>query len=374
MGNSNGIISTDLSGISIGGDISEVLQEQSLDLGTLCKSDKVNMWSKNKPIKYASWTGKGTGQADSDGNPYGIYRPSGDSLPSVAASPIYWVKPTGGSSSPYRALDFDGYNHDCECPWNILLPESPFPKGITGAVVKFLDSGQAVPTGNVSINDLYSGKYFCVCIESGQSLYYKTLASGASTLNISACPAYTQTAAGSSITISCGMSSKQIGDPTNYQDWVSAGIDATFYSLSYPGHTYSVPIQLADAVVPGFTLVPEFPNNLRIFNMTQVANPTSGEMAATGAWRNGMVPETGVFYTLASVTYWGIDAETGDRISEVTVPYADLPVSGTFLPTTISRVDWTETQGAPITFRCSIMNPVGGSVEWHYKMNYVLDE
>lgn len=232
MGHNNGIISTSGSGISVLADIAEVLGVGSGDVGTLCKSNSVNMWSKYKPIKYASWVTNGGGSVDSDGNPYGINRPQHDDIQQIASSQISWVKPTGGSSSPYRVLDFDGYNHNCECPWIIQMPPVNLPKWTQTSTmsVKFLDKGGLLPTNNVSIGDLYPGKYFCVFING----YYKTLGSGDSTLNISGCPAYRYAQAGSTLTIMCAMCSEQIGDPTDYTDWQNGGVDAMFYSLASP--------------------------------------------------------------------------------------------------------------------------------------------
>lgn len=233
MAHNNGIITTTGSGISVTADIAEVLNESSSDVGVLCRSDNINMWSKAKPIKYSSWTDNGGGEEDSDGNPYGIHRPQHDDITQIAEQVIAHVKPTGGSASPYRVLDFDGYNHNCVCPWSIVMPSGNFPVGSNTAVVKFLDAGASVPTGNVSIDDLYDDLYFCVNIGG----YYKTLGVGDSTLNISECPAYKYAAAGDVLTILCAMSSRQLGDPTDYTDWANGGVDAMFYSLSYPGHS-----------------------------------------------------------------------------------------------------------------------------------------
>lgn len=50
MSHSNGIISAP---VSID-DIKSVLGESSNDLGTLCKSSAINMWSKKKPVRLAT--------------------------------------------------------------------------------------------------------------------------------------------------------------------------------------------------------------------------------------------------------------------------------------------------------------------------------
>lgn len=225
MAHNNGIITTTGSGISIIADISEVLNVASGDDGVLCRSDNVNMWAKYKPIKYASWVDNGGGEVDSDGNPYGIYRPSHDDIEIAVDGPIYWVKPTGGAASPYRVLDFNGYNHNCECPWVLEMPPINLPKWTqtTGMVIKFLNKGQALPTNNVSISDLYGGLYFCVEVGG----YFKTLdfENGESTLSLSDCPPYMAAGVGQKLTFRCAMSSEE------YTTWQSGGIDSMFYGI-----------------------------------------------------------------------------------------------------------------------------------------------
>ena len=48
MANVGGLISAP---ISINADIAKVLGSSSYDLGTLCKSSAINMWSRKKPIQ-----------------------------------------------------------------------------------------------------------------------------------------------------------------------------------------------------------------------------------------------------------------------------------------------------------------------------------
>lgn len=275
MAHNNGIITTEGSGISVTADVAAVLNVASSDVGVLCRSNNINMWSKAKPIKYPSWIDNGGGEEDIDGNPYGIYRPKHDDIAQIAEQQITHVKPTGGSASPYRVLDFNNYNHNCECPWSILMPSGSFPLGNTGAVVKFLDGGQALPAGNVSIDDLYEDLYFCVNIGG----YYKTLGVGDSTLNISECPAYKNASSGDVLTILCAMSSRQLGDPTDYTDWANGGVDAMFYSLSYPGHICKSIITLYTPAqnTRGFTLLGLTTADARLLTPNATTNYIDGE-------------------------------------------------------------------------------------------------
>lgn len=298
MGNSNGIISKTSSGISLTADIEYVLQESTSDLGALCTSDNINMWSKAKPIKYASWVSNGGGTVDSDGNPYGLIRPSHDDISQLDSANISYQKPTGGASSPYRALDFDGYDHNCECPWNIVMPPSgSFPLNQSGAVVKFQSKGNLLHSGNVTFADLYAGKYFCVCIGvNGATTYYKTLgANEFASLNFADCPAYANATAGTVLTIRCAMSSKQ------YSSWQNGGVDAMFYSLSYPGLSTISTLTLYTPAsnTYGFTLAGDFAgynHDRRLITLNNTTNYVGGEF-------NNAASQTGrldYIYTLAS--------------------------------------------------------------------------
>ena len=271
MAHDNGIISTTGSGVSLLGDIQTVLGESANSLGNLCKSSHINMWSRIKPIKYASWTTNNGGATDSDGNPYGIEVPSSGSVLDCAEYLLTHVKPTGGSSSPYRALDFNGYNHNCYCPWNILMPSGELVKKSTNAAacVKFQRLSN-LPTGNIQISDLYPGKYFCVCVNG----YYKTLANDESTLTFAGtnCPGFDNANIGSTITIKCGMASAQI------TEW-TAQPEKTFYSLSYDGHVAVSTVTLVAPLenVPSFVilgLATADTRNLRLNSTTTNNNGT----------------------------------------------------------------------------------------------------
>lgn len=94
-------------------DVHDTLGDSSYDLGTLCKSSKINPWSKYKPIACAdSYWPQGA-----DGN-YGLTPKVLSSRSNVAT--VYdgvnngwtYTKPTGGASSPFRLGDFRGYYHD----------------------------------------------------------------------------------------------------------------------------------------------------------------------------------------------------------------------------------------------------------------------
>lgn len=98
--------------------VRQVLSETSNDVGTLCSSNRINMWAKYKPIRYPSVKRltdiqrKGT-----DGN-RGFSIPTKQTI--LAVMDCYdgdmngweYLKPTGGSTAPYRLGDFENYNSD----------------------------------------------------------------------------------------------------------------------------------------------------------------------------------------------------------------------------------------------------------------------
>lgn len=94
-------------------DVKETLGESTYDLGKLCKSSKINPWSKYKPVSCknpANWP------AGTDGN-YGLTPKILGSASEVVD--VYdgenngwtYTPPSGGENSPYRLGDFCNYQH-----------------------------------------------------------------------------------------------------------------------------------------------------------------------------------------------------------------------------------------------------------------------
>lgn len=93
---------------------------RKVDLGRLCIHPNINKWSKWKPVRYSSVTPITEAQLKSTN--YGIgdlrFVPEVDILAQTKTgvpTPIY-LKPSGGSGSPYRLTDFAGYNHYAVTP------------------------------------------------------------------------------------------------------------------------------------------------------------------------------------------------------------------------------------------------------------------
>lgn len=113
MANSSGTISSPVRQLT---DVKAVLGESVNTLSGLCKSTKINKWAKYKPVVYASNTPDRSGTAWWHGtnrncsltiNTY----TNCSTLKSGYSSNYGYVKPSGGSASPYRLYDFAGYNH-----------------------------------------------------------------------------------------------------------------------------------------------------------------------------------------------------------------------------------------------------------------------
>lgn len=106
------------------GDIADALGVDSLDLGTLCTSEKVNKFSKHKPIRFNKWgilsdaefKGMSTDAAENIYYGIKIKGPTsaelGPSLVEIHDTTFEYIRPEGGSDSPFRMLDFDGYKHN----------------------------------------------------------------------------------------------------------------------------------------------------------------------------------------------------------------------------------------------------------------------
>lgn len=125
MGVSNGKITAP---VSIG-DVSTALGVGNYDLGYLCKNThgKTNMWSKKKPVKWAQlapasnveWWKATNGR-------YGFIFPSTTVVITNQNDDGVWTydPPIGGDASPFRLLDFEGYNHNASFNWLVLsVPE-----------------------------------------------------------------------------------------------------------------------------------------------------------------------------------------------------------------------------------------------------------
>lgn len=98
-------------------DVKSVLGESSNDIATLCKSANINMFSRYKPVSYPKLFDVTDAERKSIG--HGISPTtktstslSGEFIKQAAQLNWNYTKPSGGSSSPYRLGDFNGYYQD----------------------------------------------------------------------------------------------------------------------------------------------------------------------------------------------------------------------------------------------------------------------
>lgn len=141
--------------------VASAIGEGSNDVGTLCKSSKINKWSKYKPISlpylntdglpnwYKGLDGK-CGMAIPIYNSAGAITTQGTFLYDLKNHIVNWVynKPTGGELSPYRLGDFRGYNHNAVHPISIIETANIFLNSPGDWFEIFVD--MAVPPGSTS--------------------------------------------------------------------------------------------------------------------------------------------------------------------------------------------------------------------------------
>lgn len=140
-------------------EIKSVLGESTLDLGSLCKSVKINPLAKYKPLNINTW--QTLTEAQRKNSEYGI-GPTEYSTNSDTAITKMWgyTKPT----SYFRALDFDGYRHDAR-----------FGVATQNPTVSLISSGAGLPLvmspyreGDISLTEFsevftaYKDWYLCI--------------------------------------------------------------------------------------------------------------------------------------------------------------------------------------------------------------------
>lgn len=130
MPTSNGIITAPVTTT----DVSSTLQTSSHDVGTLCTSNNINMWSRFKPVSI-----RNTPAPDRSGewwkawdgtcnvvlpNPVSSYKQVISQITSDGSNGYSYRKVAGGSADPYRLADFNKYKHDAIPPiYGITTPD-----------------------------------------------------------------------------------------------------------------------------------------------------------------------------------------------------------------------------------------------------------
>jgi hypothetical protein len=132
--------------------VANTLGVTTRNVGKLCASSKINMWSKRKPVRDTRLSipanEVGVGNSPNSAENYGLIIPAYQGDDSLLTT---YARPTGGSSSPYRLGDFRGYDHKAVAPVTIPPPPSKLEKreNIIAAMI-------AMPGGsNVTIGDIF---------------------------------------------------------------------------------------------------------------------------------------------------------------------------------------------------------------------------
>ena len=90
-------------------EVAEMLGESFNSVGELCRSTKINKWSKWKPVKYKTYSGITPSQLQTAN--YGLKPPSRTTdYASIVNTKWEYERPLGGSNQPFRLGDFRNCN------------------------------------------------------------------------------------------------------------------------------------------------------------------------------------------------------------------------------------------------------------------------
>lgn len=135
MSASNGIIRNPVTTTDVG----TTLQTSSRDVGTLCSSVKINMWSRFKPVSlinqpapnrstewWKAWDGTCNIILPESKNTYSDVR---STITTNGSNGYGYRIVAGGSREPYRLADFDKYKHDANPPITAITPPDEIMEG-----------------------------------------------------------------------------------------------------------------------------------------------------------------------------------------------------------------------------------------------------
>ena len=105
--------------------VRNALGEDNNDVGLLCKSSNINMWSKRKPVRYpADFIADPNEVGKTLDHKWGLTLAGFKGVTLDGSDDdrrTVYNRPDGGSSQPYRLGDFRGYNHEATIPLEIPL-------------------------------------------------------------------------------------------------------------------------------------------------------------------------------------------------------------------------------------------------------------
>ncbi len=182
-------------------DICRVLRENTVDLGSLCRSKSINKWAKYKPVsnyelEYEDelnttrdgWQDTATWWKGTDGQcgianitAYSAEQLKADTIAGLFASCWVYNPPSGGSVSPFRAEDFLCYRRTAQSPFGTVTgyPSADMEYSQGGSVLRWVitphtaesdelsltDIGRAFAGTTTTIADMWFGMLF-ICIKS----------------------------------------------------------------------------------------------------------------------------------------------------------------------------------------------------------------
>jgi len=247
--------------------VAKAIGEGSNDVGTLCKSTKINKWSKWKPIQSSKVTGLTL--TDLQNANYGISKHTQTFTPSEVISYNFsYEKPRGGSNNEFFRLgDFRGYNHNAVAPFIKQTPITFYPK-----FQNYVDINIKQPNSNLDLDvtmlDDYSDMYYAVLFFSGSTFIgYKT----------------------STTTITSADTHIRFSDtdfPTNATSFYvcAATEDSVGYSTTVYGFLKALPYNLSSESGSTITSSNSFPGTISVIgiNKTSSVNYTPiGDLSST---------------------------------------------------------------------------------------------
>ena len=179
-------------------DLASVLGIPGTDLAESCKSSAINMWAKRKPEGIASGLQSMPIGILTDAmrqlNGYGIrtlYQNGYGSLSSLVTdlrngsvrSMFEYIKPSGGTSNPYRLTDFNGYYHGARTPiWNPYNPTDTLRVNSDGTLQLYYYTNVNGSDMELGLKDLrftqdtntFADYYFGILIWNGSNYYAAT--------------------------------------------------------------------------------------------------------------------------------------------------------------------------------------------------------
>jgi len=244
--------------------VASAIGEASNDVGALCTSNKINKWSKWKPIRYNKLTG--IVEQDLQDVNYGISKHTQTFTPSEVISYNFsYEKPRGGSNNEFFRLgDFRGYNHNAVAPFIKQIPISFYPKFQNYVDIWIKQSESDL---NATMLDDYSDMYYAILFFSDNVFIgYMTSTSKITSLN-------TRIRFGSEF-------------PTNATSFYvcAATEDSVGYSTTINGMLKALPYNLSSESGAAITSSNSFPGTISVIgiNKTSSVNYTPiGDLSST---------------------------------------------------------------------------------------------